>query len=520
MPAQRPPGRFTIVGLGLVIALLLMLPAGVAADATPVNVGTAIQFAGNGFTPNDSLSFWETGPDNNPIPLGGTQSDGSGGFNFTVSFPSAGTWQVTAHSITSGKEVTGNYAVGAMTSPATTASNVLPAGTLPSGIGAPVSFSGSGFTASEQIALWETAPDSTVTPLTAIQADTTGAFTTSVTFPTAGNWQVTAKGVTSGVQVIGSYAVGTTSVTGLPATAPVSSTTAGVLPPGTLSAGIGTPVTFSGSGFTANEHISLWETGPDSIVTPLSGTGTDSTGAFNVSITFPTAGNWQITAQGLTSGVQVIGHYAVGTTGATSSSVVPTNGGGFSPVPPVALGAPVTFSGSGFNGGETIKLWDTAPNAIVTPLSDVAADSSGRFTATVTFPDVGNWQITAHGIVSLHEVIGRYTITSDGTGTTTSTAPATTTSTGAIAATTGVINTTVSTTISFMPTGYTAGELVSVWSTGPDGSVTTLDTMQASSTGQVTIPASFASAGLWQITAQGRTSGRSVVGRYQVADRT
>jgi hypothetical protein len=291
-----------------------------------------------------------------------------------------------------------------------------------------------------------------------------------------------------------------------------------------LPAGIGAPVTFSGSAFTANEQISLWETPPDNTPpTALTGTAADSTGAFNVSVTFPTAGNWQVTAQGVTSGVQVIGRYAVGTTGATGSSVVPTNGGsgtGFSPVPPVALGAPVTFSGSGFNGGETIKLWETAPNTIVTQISDVTTDSTGRFTATVTFPDVGNWQITAHGVVSLHEVIGRYTITSDGTGTTSSTTPVTTTSSGTIAATTGIVNTAVNTTIGFMPTGYTAGEFVSVWSTGPDGSVTKLDDAQASSVGQVTITASFASAGLWQITAQGRTSSRSVVGRYQVADRT
>ena len=87
MPAPRPLGHFTLVCLGLVLTLLLALPIGVAADATPVGVGTPIQFAGNGFTANDSLAFWETGPDNNPIPLGGAQSDGSGGFNFTVTFP-------------------------------------------------------------------------------------------------------------------------------------------------------------------------------------------------------------------------------------------------------------------------------------------------------------------------------------------------------------------------------------------------------------------------------------------------
>jgi hypothetical protein len=432
MPARRPPGRFTIIGLGLAIALLLMLPVGAAADATPVAVGVSIPFVGNGFSPNESLSFWEA-PSSDPLnvtPLGGAQTDASGGFNFPVSFPSAGQWQVTAYSITSGKEIPGVFDVG-----------------------------------------------------------------------------------------------GTTSTTASPTTVPVSPTTSGPLPPGTLSAGIGSPVTFSGNGFIAGENISLWETPPDnSPPTALAGTQADSTGAFSVSVTFPTTGNWQVTAQGTTSGVQVIGHYAVGTTGAASAasvtSTTASSGQGFSTVPPVALGSPVTFSGSGFTNGETIALWETAPDTIVTSLSDIAADSTGRFTTTVTFPSAGNWQITAHGKTSLVTVIGRYTITSDGSGATTSPVTPTTTSSGVASATTGIVNTTTNTTIGFTPTGYTAGELVSVWSTGPDGSVTTLDTMQASSTGQVTITASFASAGLWQLTAHGRTSGREVVGRYQVADQT
>jgi hypothetical protein len=425
MPEHRLPGRFTILGLGLVIALVLALPLGVAAAPTPVAVGASIQFVGNGFSPNESLSFWETGPDNTPIPLGGAQTDGSGGFTFTVSFPSAGTWQVTAHSILSGHEVTSAYAVG----------------------------------------------------------DTTG-------------------------------------ITGSPVVAPVSSTTSSALPAGTLPAGIGVPVSFSSNGFTANESISLWETAPDSTVTGLTGTQADGNGAFNVSVTFPTAGNWQITAHGVTSGVEIIGRYAVGTTATSGSSFVPTAGSqGFSTVPPVALGSAVTFSGNGFNSGEDIKMWETAPDTSVAALSDVAADGTGTFTATITFPSIGNWQVTAHGKDSLHEVIGRYTITSDG-----SAVGSTVASSGVIAPTTSTtgatIGTTTGTTVNFLPTGYNAGEIVSVWSTGPDGSVTTLDSTQASSSGRAVISVSFASAGLWQITAQGRTSGHIVVGRYQVSDQT
>ena len=522
MPAPRPLGHFTLVCLGLVLTLLLALPIGVAADATPVGVGTPIQFAGNGFTANDSLAFWETGPDNNPIPLGGAQSDGSGGFNFSVTFPAAGNWQVTAHSITSGKEISGSYIVGSTTTTAAAAtSNVLPPGTLQSAIGAPITFTGTGFTALEHISLWETAPDATVTPLTATQADGTGAFSVSISFPTAGQWQVTAQGNTSAKLITNAYAVGSTSIAATTTNAATLPTTSAALPPGTLPAAIGSPVTFSSSGFTASEHISLWETAPDSTVIQLAGTGTDSLGGFTVSVSFPTAGLWQVTAHGVTSLKEVIGRYSVGTPGVAASGSTAVSGQGFSTVAPIALGAPVTFTGSGFNGSENIKLWETSPDSTVTPLSDTGADGLGNFTATVTFPSVGNWQITAHGRDSLREVIGRYTVTSDGTGTTVSPVSPVTPASAAAAATTGsIINTTTSTTIGFMPSGYTAGELVSVWSTGPDGSVTNLDSTQASSIGQVTVTASFASSGLWQLTVHGRTSGHEVVGRYQVANRT
>jgi hypothetical protein len=429
MPEQRPPGRFTILGLGVVIALVLALPAGLVAAATPVGVGESTFFVGNGFNPNESLSVWETGPDG--------------------------------------------------------VSNVLPPG---------------------------------------MQSDANGGFSVSVTFPSPGNWQVTALGILSGTKATGVYDVGgTTSTT----TAPASSTTSGALPAGTLPAGIGVPVSFSSSGFTANEHISLWETPPDSTPpTALTGTQADGSGAFSVLVTFPTAGQWQVTAHGITSGVEIIGRYAVGTTSTTSgsspiTSASSSNGQGFSTLPPVALGAAVIFSGNGFNSGETIKMWDTAPDTIVAALSDVIADGTGTFTATVTFPTVGNWQVTAHGKDSLHEVIGRYTVTSDGSAAIGSTITSTTTSSGVTAPATGLtVNTTTSATISFLPIGFTAGEFVSVWSTSPDGTVTTLDSAQASSTGRVIVTASFASAGLWQITAQGRTSGHVVIGRYQVADRT
>lgn len=445
MPERRLSGRLMVLGFGLIIALALALPAwAAAADTTtsgtpatvsgaptPVGVNASIVFSGNGFDPNEFLSVWITAPDGTSMVLPGSQADANGGFSVTVSFSSTGQWQATAHSIASGKEVTGTYAVGATT--------------------------------------------------------------TTTTSPVTG-------------------------------TAPTDTSASGTAAPGALPAGIGAPVTFSDSGFTANETISLWETAPDNKVTSLPQTQADGNGAFSASVTFPSAGQWQVTAQGVTSGKKVIRRYAVGTTTSTTTGSVPvtsatsSNGQGFSNAPPVTLGSAVTFSGSGFNSGETLSLWQTPPDGSPpTALPGATADGTGAFTTSVTFPSVGNWQVTAHGRDSAHEVIGRYTVTSDASATT----PSSTAASTVTAPNTGApIKTTTSTVITFIPTGYTPGETVSVWSTAPDTSVTKLDDVVASSTGRAIITVSFASEGLWQITAHGRDSGREVIGQYQVAAKT
>lgn len=424
MPERRRPGRFTPIGLGLIIALVLALSVGVAAASTPVGVGASTIFAGNGFTANESLSVWESGPDGAITPLTGIQTDGNGGFTVTVTFPSAGQWQVTAHSIVSGKEVTGSYAVG-----------------------------------------------------------------------------------------------GTTNTSTPPLTPPLSPATG--TSPSTSQADVGGLVSFTGNGFTVNEQIALWETAPDSKTTALPRTQADGNGAFGVSVSFPSPGQWQVTAHGLTSAREVIGRYTIGSTSAvTSPPAASSDGSGFSTVPPVAVGAAVSFSGTGFNGSEPISLWETPPGGLAPiTLDGTGADGAGTFATTVTFPSEGNWQVTAHGRDSAHEVIGRYVVTSDGS--TTTTIPSTTTSSGATTSTAGAtVKTTTGAVISFIPTGFAASELISVWSTAPDGTVATLDGTQASSTGRVIVTTSFATEGLWQLTAHGRDSGREVIGRYQVTTRT
>lgn len=543
MPERRPSGRFTVVACGLVIALALVAPGVVAADTgTVISVGVnaSVIFSGSGFTPNETLSVWTTAPDGtpNPIPSGGLQTDANGGFSVTISFPSAGQWQATAHSINTGKEVVNRYAVGTTsgttTSPPTTTSPVTsapapvtsgtaaPTGYTPVASDALVTFSGTGFTANEAISIWETPPNgSTPADQPGTRANSTGAFSVDIRFPFDGNWQITAQGSSSGKQVVGRYAVGTAGAT----TAPVTSSplAPGAAAPGFTPIASGASVTFSGSGFDANELISLWETPPGGgTPTGLPGTGADSFGGFTYAVTFPSDGNWQITAHGKTSAREIIGRYAVGSTAGTTVAPAPLPGtvpvsGGFSNVPPVTLGSPVTFSGTGFNGGEPIALWDTAPDSTVATLPDIFADGTGAFTTTVTFPSAGNWQITAHGRNSTHEVIGRYTIVSDASATTTATAP----TSSFVSPTADVpIKATAGPVITFSAAGFTPGEVIAAWSTGPNAQTTPITASPASSTGRATISFSFSTTGFWQVTLQGKDSGRTVIGKYQVSEAT
>lgn len=438
MHQQRLCRRFVFLGLGVAIALVFTLPTWVAADTTPtpVAVGASVNFTGTGFAANDSLSIYETGPDGTSSPQGIIQADGNGGFTTTVSFPSAGSWTVTAYSINTKKTFVGNYAVGTTsTSPVLGAPAASPVTSPPNGstttaaqvaIGAFAAFSGNGFTANEAISMWETPPEggTTVTPtaLPGVQADSNGAFTVSVSFPTAGLWQVTAHGIVSSHELITPFAVGTAG----PASSSINGTTTGVLPVTTapingtgfngIAASIGAPVTFSGSGFNGNEQIALWTTAPDTTTAALSSTHADGAGTFTVSVTLPSAGNWQVTAHGHDSAHQMIGRYTVTdpSSSATTSSPLPTSTfvspSASVPVKATA-GTIVTYTATGFNAGENVAAWVTPPDgSAVTALDQIQASSTGQATASTSFATAGLWQITLHGLVSGHEVVGKYQV--------------------------------------------------------------------------------------------------------------
>mgnify|MGYP001305637698 CR=1 FL=1 len=99
---------------------------------------------------------------------------------------------------------------------------------------------------------------------------------------------------------------GTTTIPAVPASPSV------VPPaPGIGMATVGQPVTFSVGGFTANETVSASVTAPDASVSQIGSTQAAADGSVIIAITFPSAGNWQITAHGQSSGKDVVTLYTV-----------------------------------------------------------------------------------------------------------------------------------------------------------------------------------------------------------------
>ncbi|MHB8644851.1 MAG: hypothetical protein ACYDAR_03555 [Thermomicrobiales bacterium] len=80
--------------------------------------------------------------------------------------------------------------------------------------------------------------------------------------------------------------------------------------PGANTTTVGQSVTFSISGFTANETVAAWVTAPDASVTPIGSTQA-ADGSITIVISFPSAGNWQVTAHGQSSGIEVVTGYTV-----------------------------------------------------------------------------------------------------------------------------------------------------------------------------------------------------------------
>jgi hypothetical protein len=242
--------------------------------------------------------------------------------------------------------------------------------------GTSILLTGSGFAPNEPLTI---TAGSTSEPAT---ADATGAFTAQITVP-FGSTTSTLAIVTTGSM---SDASSTTSITLAPFTPQVS--------PSTYYAQPGSAISFTGSGFVANEPISVSLNG-----TVVGSETADATGAFTstgtYTLPFGTTASFVVTGE--TSGASVTMNIGLAQfyAGVQLSSYY---GDG---------GSSVTASGSGFAAGEMVTISSGS-----TVLATTKASGLGAFTTPITIPYAapGSLAITATGADSAATATTGYTV--------------------------------------------------------------------------------------------------------------
>jgi hypothetical protein len=311
--------RFSWIMLfGLLGALLLTPTAGAAPSSTVQPQagppGTRFLFFTDGFAADEPISIWLNAPDGRVLAaedraLGHSSASGAATWTWTAPTDAPlGNWQMVGHGRSSGNEQIIPFTIG-QAAPADTGGqgqpfNVVPADGVP---GTLFRFFATGFEAREFVYVSVNGPAGTLkapgltVPRT---ADPSGRIDGSWTSPTdaaLGAYQIVIQSDHSGVT----------------RTIPVSIRAAQAGPPPQLTvapaaAAPGARFVFSGSGFAANEKLSIWLTAPDSRVLPTEIEGVaESAPDGRVAWTWVAPkdaqlGAWQLVAHGRTSGIELV----------------------------------------------------------------------------------------------------------------------------------------------------------------------------------------------------------------------
>lgn len=207
-----------------------------------------------------------------------------------------------------------------------------------------------------------------------------------------------------------------------------------------------------------------------------------------------------------------------GRPGAPAVRVAPGNG---------TPGQTFTVQGEGFQAGEGVSLWLTGPDTQVRSIETrPSADGGGSISgAGVRFATTGfiggRWAITAQGLSSGRTAVGYFTLTGPvgdpnrlGTILQTSLVPQGRGSVAPLAAVPG-------SGFVFTAAGYDASEEVGVWLTRPNGGgLESVDERVIERDGRgnvrVIIQPQSGTEGVWLVTAQGKSSRRSVTAPFKV----
>jgi hypothetical protein len=291
------------------------LAASLSATNASVVAGQPVNFSGDGFTPNETLSAWTTDPNGWPAAVSSLVADSDGHISYTIDTLGhiVGRWYLTVHGLSSKAEAIAPFDLlaGIITSPdpnptADPASGPVPQGGLQvtpdtGPIGQVFQFSGSGFAVKEIIRLWETTPLGQAYKLGELYADGDGKLSYTYTGHgvIAGIWAVTAHGMTSGIEKVGYLRL----ITKTEGVASIQ-----------VSPDHGNSTTLlevTGSNFLASETYSYWATAPDGM-TYDAGRGliaTDGTLSFHFFMPDTKVGRWSITVDGLSSKRQAIAFF-------------------------------------------------------------------------------------------------------------------------------------------------------------------------------------------------------------------
>ena len=192
------------------------------------------------------------------------------------------------------------------------------------------------------------------------------------------------------------------------------------------------------------------------------------------------------------------------------------------------VGQTLTVQGEGFERGESVSVWLTAPDRSTRSLGVPNADNNGsisgaqlRFTVDGSFP-LGQWYITAHGNGSGREVIGQFILEAPrppvgnpaalGNLIHDSLRPSGDGSMVPLAAPAEIAFT-------VSARGFAGDERIGLWLTRPDGEVVTLDPIaRIDGKGSVTTTFKVPSGheGVWAVTAEGVNTKRRVIVPFKV----
>ncbi|MDZ4722178.1 MAG: hypothetical protein SH847_27255 [Roseiflexaceae bacterium] len=254
-------------------------------------------------------------------------------------------------------------------------------------------------------------------------------------------------------------------------------------------------------------------------------------------------GRWFVTAQGQTSGRAAIGVLQIG--GGGQPGPQPGTGGPGVRLSPGSgtFGQAFLVQGEGFQSGEKIALWLTAPDQSVRGIDDQPeADKNGsitgqnvKITADNTFR-TGVWFLTAQGRVSGRTAVGQFRIDASGTpqprpqpGGPPSPIPP---GRGDPAKLGQLIQDGLRPNgngsivplaappeipFTFNARGFATNERIGVWLTRPDSGVDPIDFRNDGVGGvAATFKVTRAAEGVWYVTAQGATTGRTVIIPFKV----